>query len=475
MKPTQFGGIYIEDIYKEIQEVYLSNSYPWIVGYSGGKDSTTTVQLIWRALSQLPKEKLFKPVYIISSDTLVEIPKVVNFIDKNIDKMNTSANIKKLPFQAVMVTPDVNKSFWVNLIGRGYPAPTSDFRWCTDRLKIHPINKFITETASKHGEVVVVLGLRRQESVARQQSIDSHKIEGNRLSRNATIPQAYVYTPIETWSVEDVWGYLSNYLAPWGIDHKELISMYRKANDGECPLVVDKSSPSCGNSRFGCWCCTVVKVEKSLTSLIQNGEIWLHPLHEFRELLMKTQKPEDKHKYRSHIRRDGKTYEIDHTRNKENTEAGEVKLGRGPYYFWFRKELLKKLLEAEKETRRLGKAKAEQVKLITLDELLEIRKIWHREDGDWKDSVSQVYYEVYNEKLPLPQNDFGIFSSDDYDELINICKEQNMSDDLMLNLLNASQYYSHFTSKKRLVDTIEYEFNKEWRDEDEIMKNKVKS
>lgn len=474
MKPIQFGGIYIDDLYKEIQEVYLSNSYPWIVGYSGGKDSTTTVQLVWRALSQLPAEKLFKPVYIISSDTLVEIPKVVNFIDRNIDKMNKSAEIKKLPFEAVMVTPDTSKSFWVNLIGRGYPAPTSDFRWCTDRLKIHPINKFINETASKHGEVVVVLGLRRQESIARQQSIDSHKIDGNRLSRNASIPQAYVYTPIETWSVEDVWSYLSNYLAPWGIDHKELISMYRKANDGECPLVVDKSSPSCGNSRFGCWCCTVVKVEKSLTSLIQNGEIWLHPLHEFREILMQTQIPEEKHKYRSHIRRDGKTYEIDYSRNKDNKGDGEIKLGRGPYYFWFRKELLKKLLEAEKEAKRLGKVKAEQVKLITYDELIEIRNIWHMEEGDWKDSVSQIYFDVYQEKLPLPDNNFGLFSSEDYDELVSICQNNGINEKIMLNLLNASQYYSHFTSRRRLIETIEQEFNKEWREEADIMNNKVK-
>jgi DNA sulfur modification protein DndC len=474
MKPDFFGGVFIDDIYKEIQKLYRSNSYPWIVGYSGGKDSTTTVQLVWRALSQLPKNELFKPVYIISSDTLVEIPKVVNFIDKNIIRMNNSAEVKKLPFQAVMVKPDINKSFWVNLIGRGYPAPTSDFRWCTDRLKIHPINKFISETASKHGEVVVVLGLRRQESISRQQSIDSHKIEGNRFARNSSIPQAYVYTPIENWSVDEVWSFLSNYSAPWGTDHKELISMYRRANDGECPLVVDTSSPSCGNSRFGCWCCTVVKVEKSLNSLIRNGEVWLHPLQEFRELLMVTQNPEEKHKYRSHIRRDGKTYEIDSSRNKENKEPGEIKLGRGPYYFWFRKELLKKLLEAEKEAKKLGKVKAENVQLITHEELIAIRDIWHKEDGDWKDSVSQIYYDVYGSKLDVPTEGAGIFDSNDLDDLTSICTDMDLNLNLMLNLLNSAQYYSHFTSKKRLIDTIEEEFKKEWREEDEIMEHKVK-
>ena len=51
-----------------IQEVYLADKIPWICGYSGGKDSTAVVQLVWLALSQLPEDKLHKPVHIISTD-----------------------------------------------------------------------------------------------------------------------------------------------------------------------------------------------------------------------------------------------------------------------------------------------------------------------------------------------------------------------------------------------------------------------
>ena len=50
----------IEDIYEEIRDVYQSDDRPWVVGYSGGKDSTTSLQLIRYALAKLPKTKLKK-------------------------------------------------------------------------------------------------------------------------------------------------------------------------------------------------------------------------------------------------------------------------------------------------------------------------------------------------------------------------------------------------------------------------------
>ena len=124
-----YGDRPLADIYAEVQERYKADSWPWILGYSGGKDSTVLVQLVWSALAELDKEELFKPVYILSSDTLVEIPKVINHIDLNLAKMSESATLQQLPFKPIKVFPDVSNTFWVNLLGRGYPAPTNNFRW----------------------------------------------------------------------------------------------------------------------------------------------------------------------------------------------------------------------------------------------------------------------------------------------------------------------------------------------------------
>jgi DNA sulfur modification protein DndC len=464
----KFGGEHLEEIYQEIERLYFSNNYPWIVAYSGGKDSTATLQLIWNAIERIPREKLNKPIYVLSSDTLVEIPKVINYVEKNIELINKAAEKKKLPIKAVKVRPKVSDTFWVNLIGRGYPAPTKDFRWCTDRLKIEPLNRFVLETVNRFGEVVVVLGVRKDESINRERVINEHKIGTSKLAKHSTLPGALVFSPIENWKVEDVWNYLLSYESPWGGSNLELFEMYKKANADDPPVVLGSfgkvGAKSGGNSRFGCWVCTVVKKEKSLSSLIESGERWLLPLQRFRELLVKTQNPDEKHKYRDYKRRDGSVYFV-----KSSSGNGIKRLGRGPYKFEFRKVLLRKLLEAEKEINQNNPYNKE-ISLITYEELLEIRKIWKLEEGDWEDSVSKIYKEVYGQEFHLPQEDEGIFSSEDKEIISELAEQVGVNSKLVIKLLNLSQYNMSSFRKRKFVDEINRILNEEWRDEEEILK-----
>src|SRR5262249_48087349 len=291
LRTFNITGDVLRDRTEEIREIYRADARPWVIGYSGGKDSTTALQLIWYALSKLPPESRTKPVYIISSDTLVETPKIVEYIDSSLSRMNEAAAAQGLPFSAQKVRPEIDNTFWVNMIGRGYPAPSKRFRWCTDRLKIEPANSFILEKVAQHGEVVVILGVRRAESATRAQVMSLHRIEGTKLSRHSTLPNAYVYTPIEDFSVDDVWTYLLQVPSPWGNNNRELVTLYRNAQAGECPLVVDKTTPSCGNSRFGCWVCTVVNRDSSMESMIENGEPLMEPLLGFRNKLAQPQDP----------------------------------------------------------------------------------------------------------------------------------------------------------------------------------------
>jgi putative sulfurtransferase DndC len=274
----------MEDIQTEIRETYLADDRPWVIGYSGGKDSTTTLQLIWYAIQDLPEDEQTKPIYVISSDTLVETPKIVNHITSSLDNINEYAEKDNLPFEAHKVYPDVSDSFFVNLIGRGYPAPNQTFRWCTERLKIDPADNFIMEKVSEHGEVVVILGARKAESATREQVMNLHSIEGSNLSRHSKFKSAFVYTPIEDWTVDDVWDYLLQVDCPWGKSNRDLAALYQEADD-ECPMVIDTSTPSCGNSRFGCWTCTVVSEDKAMENMVDGGDKWLEPLLQFRDLL----------------------------------------------------------------------------------------------------------------------------------------------------------------------------------------------
>ena len=147
----------IRSVIETIKELYLEDMIPWICGYSGGKDSTAVVQLVWYALQELPQEKLKKTVHVISTDTLVESPVVAIWATESLKKMEQAAKERGLPIVPHRLTPAITNTFWVNLIGRGYPYPRRDFRWCTDRMKIDASNRFIKSILDAESEAIMFL------------------------------------------------------------------------------------------------------------------------------------------------------------------------------------------------------------------------------------------------------------------------------------------------------------------------------
>ena len=450
-----FDKCTMAEIHQEIQDVYLSDARPWVVGYSGGKDSTTALQLIWYALEELPPEQRQKPVYVITSDTLVETPVIVDYITSTLEKIEGAAKASGMPFQTHTVRPQTDETFWVNLIGKGYSAPYSKFRWCTDRMKIRPANQFILEKVADYGEVVLILGVRKGESATRDQVLSLHQIKGSRLSRHTSLPNAFVYTPIVDFGLNDVWIYLFQVPSPWGNDNKKLFAMYRNANAGECPLVVDETTPSCGNSRFGCWTCTVVAKDRSMEAMIDNGEDWMMPLLEFRDFLASTQEPEKKAEIREHRRRGGFVSE----RNGQ--------LIRGPYRMDFCKELLQKLLEAQQQVRHEGPDP--DIELITQPELEEIRRIWRTERQDWEDSVPQIYLDVVGEKPDWIEDDLGSFTAHDKAILEELCNDAGTPTTLVAKLLDTERQFYGMSRRAAIYDRIDAIFHEDWRSEESVL------
>jgi len=449
----------ISDLYSLIQRVYLADNRPWVIGYSGGKDSTVTLQTIWYALSTLPIGKLTKPVYIVSSDTFVETPVIVKYIDRNIDKINKAAEKAELPFEAHKVTPLIENTFWVNMIGRGYPAPYSRFRWCTDRLKIEPANRFITEKVAIYGEVIVVLGARKEESSRRAGSMKNrNKNVREHLFRHSTLPNAWVFTPIEDWYTDEVWKYLIAIESPWGADNQELVAMYKNAQEGECPLVIDKTTPPCGNSRFGCWTCTVVEKDTSMESMIQSGEDWMKPLLDLRDWLVTTQNPKIKKKIRNFRRRSGKV------QYKEMN--GSMKLIWGPFTFSFRKEILQRLLEAQQSIQKNGPNSDE--KLISEDELMKIRQLWLFEEGDWQDSLPQIYERITGKKLNVPKDDWAGMGGLELRILQEVCEKQNVPVGLLTELFDAQRRQHGMSRRSAIYNDIDTILKKDWRTREEV-------
>jgi DNA sulfur modification protein DndC len=444
--------------YEEIRSVYEADARPWVVGYSGGKDSTCALQMVWSALSELPPERRTKPVYVISSDTLVETPVIVHYIDQTLERIRSAALQHGLPFQTQKVAPTVDQSFWVNLLGRGYPAPSRRFRWCTERLKIQPADAFIKARVAEFGEVVMVLGVRSSESATRAQVMSFHRIKGSPLSRHSSLLNAFVYAPIESFSVDDVWTYLLQNASPWGSDNRDLVAMYRNAQAGECPLVVDKTTPSCGNSRFGCWVCTVVERDRSMEAMIDSGEEWLEPLLEFRDRLSETQDPEKKRIFREFRRRTG---QVNFIPNSDTPIPG-------PYKLEFCKELLRSLLETQVRVQREAPP-GEAPILINDAELFEIRRFWRSERGDWADSVPQIVREVLGRDLDWVIEDSVSFSSEDGRLLSDLCAEHGVPTELVVNLLEIERS-AHGLKRRHAVHTrIEELFEQEWRNLDALV------
>ncbi len=434
----------LELLIAEVQQLYLVDDIPWVVGYSGGKDSTATLQLVWMSLSRLEPDQLKKPVHVISTDTLVENPIVSGWVGRSLRRINEQAQKQGLPIQSHQLNPQVEDTFWVNLIGRGYPAPGVKFRWCTERMKIRPANRFIGDMVKQNGEAILVLGTRKAESSKRMHRMK--KLEGkrirDRLSPNLSLPNSVVYSPVEDWTNDDVWLFLMQVKNPWGHNNKELLTMYQGASaDGECPLVLDTSTPSCGDSRFGCWVCTLVDEDKSMSAMIQNDheKEWMLPLLELRDKL--------KNAGRS-------------TRDFRRMQ-GHVQLFHGepipgPYKQAARETWLRDLLEAQEWVRANGPDDVRDLELITMAELHEIRRLWVVEKHEFEDSLPRIYEEVTGRDYPgAALHEHSAFGAVEVEQLREVCGDDELHFELLRELLDTEQRHRNLARREGLFDKLE--------------------
>ncbi len=425
----------IHHLENEIIDQYLYDenpTRPWIIGFSGGKDSTMLLQVVWNALKKIEPALLTRRIYVVCNDTLVENPRIVKFISQTLKKIQQEANLNSFPIVVEETTPKLDDSFWVRLIGLGYPAPNKFYRWCTERLKINPTTRLITEKISQNGEAIILLGTRSDESSNRSASIKRHEVKGQRL-RKHPLPNAYVYTPIKDVTTNELWQYLNQVPPPWGGTHKELVTLYRNANSGDCPLVIDDTTPSCGNSRFGCWVCTVVNKDKSMEGLIDSGEEWMQPLADIRNFLIETR--DNPEKWREKRRRNGEI--------SENLW--------GPYKFETRAEILRRILVAQKAIEQ-----TEGIELISHQEMVLIQYHWFR-DCFFKKKVSSIYNEIFKNQIDMSKHEEKFLQEAEL--LKESCKAEPKDVELIQDLLALQKTKTLLIRKRGLQADIENRLN----------------
>lgn len=347
----------IERILEELKDEYLQpHAAPWIIGFSGGKDSTLLAQLAFEMLLALPPRSRQRRVHLVANDTLVESPVIAKHLDVVLERIERSIAPLRLPVTVARTVPDLEHTFWVNLIGRGYPSPSRMFRWCTDRMKIAPTARYVREQVDAAGKVIMLLGVRAAESAQRAVSVHRYRNAGERLNPHNSLRGCMIYKPIVDLETDEVWQILLQSSPPWGGSHRDLVTIYRNAAGGECPLVTDKAdAPSCGtkSSRFGCWTCTVVEKDRSAEAFVDAGHEKLEPLLEMRDWLKAIREDNSK---RSARRRNGTLNFV-----------GEGRLIPGPFTLNARREILMRLLEVQAEV---------DMPLISTEEIDRIRELW---------------------------------------------------------------------------------------------------
>jgi DNA sulfur modification protein DndC len=322
-----------------INNAYKVDETPWVVGYSGGKDSTAVVKLIFQSLLRIRTHH--KPVTVIYCDTGVEVPLASSLARRALCGLDREARAFGLPIKTKILSPSIKERLFVKIIGRGYPPPTDKFRWCTDRLRIDPVTAFLE--AEEMNSATVILGVRESESATRQLTLIENRTENRFWNKQKGASDRRLFMPILDYSVQDVW--LVNLLIdrPRSLRAKQVANLYANAS-GECPTVREVQGAPCGKARFGCWTCTVAKHGVTLRNLISSGERRLAPLLKNRLWLEESR---NDNLNRWPLRRNGAA-------------------GPGPMTMKWRRLALRKLLRAQEHS---------GLSLIQTDEISEIHRL----------------------------------------------------------------------------------------------------
>jgi DNA sulfur modification protein DndC len=251
-----------------LQQAFIAGKTKWVVTYSGGKDSTLLAVLA----GEIVRRRLWwspKAVHVVYSDTLQEIPQMHNVAMKfiaHIQELNRSG----VPITAHVVHPDWSQTFWVLVLGKGYPVPHRRFWWCTERLKVNPVKKVLKELGCGD-DVAILTGVRFGESSRRDGKM---KKAAPYCVGQGECGQSLEYhgaiAPIAHWKTCHVWDFLALYAPAWGWPTMDVVKLY-----GDAPV------------RFGCWTCTLVEKDRAIEALMTKGGAgYLQELARFRKRLM---------------------------------------------------------------------------------------------------------------------------------------------------------------------------------------------
>jgi len=261
----------IETAQRGIESMLQRGYNRWYVMYSGGKDSTAALVLTLEALKDTDAS-----VEVLYCDTQLEIPTLYQFAQEFIGFLATRG------VKTTVLTPDPEESFWVLVIGKGYPMPHNGFRWCTARLKVRPVERYMETVAEQESQGLVVTGVRFGESDARDLRLKLSCSRGGECGQGIWFDESSrlglgYFSPIVIWRECDVWDFLTFIAPKWGYPTAGISAVYQGRE-----------------TRFGCWTCSVVSQDRTMQKIVAVEPQW-RPLLELRNWLVAfTRNPENR-------------------------------------------------------------------------------------------------------------------------------------------------------------------------------------
>ncbi|MEO0491560.1 MAG: phosphoadenosine phosphosulfate reductase family protein, partial [Cyanobacteria bacterium J06659_2] len=246
----------------------------WAIAFSGGKDSTATLTIILHLISEglIPKPETLTVLY---ADTRQELPPLHNAALASLEYA------RSLGCDTRVVLPEMDKRFWVYILGRGVPSPNNGtLRWCTRQIKVDPMTTALADVRQKlrtDERLLMLTGVRQGESAARDQRISvSCSKDGGECGQGwfqtMTAPQTDTLAPILHWRLCHVWDWLMVEAPMYGFPTQDVAIAYgQKVSEGEEPI----------DGRTGCVGCPLVSdgTEDTLSRLVQCSEFaYLAPL-----------------------------------------------------------------------------------------------------------------------------------------------------------------------------------------------------
>lgn len=273
-----------------------------LVAWSSGKDSSTLLNLVLSAALRAARTGRTPHVVVLHADVGVENPEISRLAAGELKKLESFARHHRLRVEVEVTRPAFWESFPVRVIGgRALPTFPDTRRDCTASWKRLPNEAAIGAlrralVARGAPEPVLMTGVRRDESDIRAANI---KARGEHSSECWTDDQGRLrLSPLLSWTSDDIWAYLG--LCNAGVieaysDFAETMQTYQAAGGSSCVVVADAAMQAHAkpcSSRFGCWACTAVREDRSLSQMIESDPRrygYMRPLARLRDFIANTQ------------------------------------------------------------------------------------------------------------------------------------------------------------------------------------------